>query len=74
MMKITKIAAISTISILLGACSSMARQNEGAVPAKGPVHIHNVERHGDFKHSHQGNSTAARGHPWQQLMNEINKK
>jgi len=73
-MNMTKIVAISAFGILLSACSSSQSQIEGtssAVPEMGPVHVHNIEGHGDFSHKHQGNSTTGHGHSWEQIQNEL---
>ena len=78
-MKMTKILTVTAFGVLLTACGQQVTQvqTEGSAPAvvsTGAEHVHNVEGFGDFKHSHQGNSTENHGHTWQQIQNEINNQ
>jgi len=73
-MKITHILAITATSTILAGCLSTQTQIEGAAPAlagTGAKHIHNVEGHGDFMHSHSGNSTAQHTHSWAEIQKQI---
>lgn len=76
-MKITNILVISAFGFAVSACSPSQSQIEGTGPAfaaAGSEHSHNVEGYGDFKHSHQGNSTENHGHTWAEIQAEIKKR
>ena len=73
-MNISKISTTATFAFLLVGCSPSQSQIEGAAPAlaaTGSKHIHNVEGHGDFTHSHKGNSTANHTHSWAEIQKQI---
>ncbi len=73
-MKMTKVLTVSAIAFVLSACSPSQSQIEGAAPAlaaKGGKHVHNVEGHGDFTHSHKGNSTENHTHSWAEIQKQI---